>query len=355
MGLKTITGIPASATIRLEIAADHFERFYHAANTDRLRLIDVEQWGSAVWISMVSAFSGCQNLNISATDMPNLSLATKMDLMFANCFILNGPANIGSWDTDNITNMNLMFLGAFAFNQDISNWNTSNVSSMFRMFIDAPVFNQPIGNWDVGNVKNMERMFQGAMAFNQDLSAWNTAGVTSMKGLFFNATSFNQSLGDWSLNTAVDMEEMLDNSGLDCDNYTATLQGWNSNPSTPAGRTLGASGLLYGSHTEAARDNLIQSKGWSISGDSFDPNCQPTAVHTPILKEVVLYPNPTSGDLLVAGLENGQYRIYDLLGKQVDSGSIRSGSIRMDRLPAGIYAVVLIAYGQTMTVKVVKR
>ena len=41
-----------------------------------------------------------------------------------------------------------------------------------------------IGSWDTSQVVDMESMFSGAAAFNQDISAWNTAKVTTMESMF---------------------------------------------------------------------------------------------------------------------------------------------------------------------------
>ena len=90
-------------------------------------------------------------------------------------------------DRSNVTDMSLLFLELYQFNDDISNWNVSNVTDMSRMFWKAKSFNQPLGNWErnyankeistLKNVTNMEHMFYRAEAFNQDLKSWNIKEV----------------------------------------------------------------------------------------------------------------------------------------------------------------------------------
>ena len=407
-------GVAGTYTIRLR---GDFPAIYFLGGGDCQKLLDVTQWGDIAWTSMEFAFAGCSNLNISATDLPDLSGVMSMAYMFHACAILNSPANIGNWDTenvidmnslfltaevfnqpigswntDNVTNMSYMFsttafnqpIGAWntanvtdmsymfsattafnqpigswntanvinmssmfnaatafnqpigtwdtgrvsdmnemfsltgAFNQPIGNWNTANVGYMNYMFLFADAFNQPIGNWNTANVLEMLGMFNAATAFNQPIGNWNTAKVTTMLvmfannnvfnqpignwntvsvtsmgsmfgnnnvfnqpignwntanvtdmfGMFNGATAFNRSLSNWTINASADLGFMFNNSGMDCDNYSATLIGWNNNPLTPGGRTLGATGLLYGNNAAAARTNLMTNKGWSINGDN---------------------------------------------------------------------------------------
>jgi len=210
---QTISGLPTGATISLRIEPTNLTRF--AGNsTDKARLVEVEQWGTAAWTSFQVSFGGCSNLtNISATDTPTLSSTTTMANMFEGCRNLSNITNIGSW-------------------------NVSNVTAMTSMFKDC-------------------------YKFNQDISGWNTASVTSMQNMFGSAKVFNQNLGNWTLKSGVNLSGMLSNCGMDCDNYSATLIGWSTQSTT--GRTLGSTGNTYGAYASAARTTLTVTNGWTIT------------------------------------------------------------------------------------------
>jgi surface protein len=201
----------------------------------------------------------------------DVSSVTNMSNMFKNASAFNQP--IGDWDVSNVTNMSSMFENASAFNQPIGNWDVSNVNNMTSMLSSAAGFNQPIGNWNVSNVDYMSNMFAFNPTFNQPIDTWDVSNVTEMSSMFENASAFNQPLGNWTLNASVDMSGMLIGSGLDCSNYSNTLIGWAANPATPPGRVLEADGKTYGQTAELARDYLITTKSWTITGDSLDATC----------------------------------------------------------------------------------
>ena len=78
---------------------------------------------------------------------------------------------IADWDVSAVTNMVNMFLGATAFNQDISGWDVRAVTNMGEMFHDATAFTQNITGWntaalDAQHLSGASFMFKGATAWN---------------------------------------------------------------------------------------------------------------------------------------------------------------------------------------------
>ena len=201
---------------------------FSSSGGDNEKIIEIEQWGDIQWRSFVNAFPRCTNLTVTASDSPDLTNVTELNGMFIFCESLQGSAAFANWDVSTITNMSAMFQGAPLFDQDISNWDVSKVSNMRFMFAGASSFNQNLGSWDISQITNMASMF---------------SGVT-----------------------------------LSTENYDATLTGW-STLDTNAGETQIPQNITLdgGSSTycdsEAARQELIDTNGWTITDAGKDPNC----------------------------------------------------------------------------------
>ena len=199
-------------TIRISgtFPAIYFNDQYSNSWGDRGKILAVNQWGSSMnWKSFAYAFAWCINLEIVATDLPNLTSVYDMSNMFEGCSHLYGNTSLNFWNTSSVKIMKSMFEGASHFNQDISSWNTSSVKNMSRMFRNAKAFNQNISSWNTSAVTDMSGMFYGTDVFNQDISALNTAAVTTMVEMFAYTTSFNQNLNGWNTSSVTDMSYMF--------------------------------------------------------------------------------------------------------------------------------------------------
>ena len=369
--------------------------FFYSTNANRQKIISIDQWGTQQWTSMAFAFYGCSNLAGQASDAPDLSLVKKMSGMFNGATSFNQDIStwnvgrvtnmsfmfyfassfnqdISAWDVGQVTNMIAMFAGATSFNQDIGAWDVRHVVYMYDMFAYASSFNQDIGawgvgqvtdmsfmfhnassfnqdisTWDVGQVADMNYMFHGATSFNQDIGTWDVRQVTYMDYMFANATSFNQNLGNWVFNEMAFLGSMLDNSGLDCHNYSASLIGWAANPATPSGRQIKASTLQYGTNAVASRDSLIDILDWTITGDT--PSGVDCTGSVPVespdkADKPIIAPNPANTFIRVIDLPDGvlDYSITDMYGRLLSKGQCHTNEeILVEYLLKGIYQIWL--------------
>jgi len=186
--------------------------FNNSGIGDRAKIYTVEQWGEISFLSMESAYEGCTNLTISATDNPDLSSVTDMGYMFHDASSLIG-ITLSGWDTSNITSMMYLFGYAVSFNGNISSWNVENVEGMEAMFYGAATFNQDLSGWVVADVTTMQMMFNRAESFNQNIGNWNVSSVTTMSAMFWNAYAFNQDLSGWDVSSNPDHSSFSGNWG----------------------------------------------------------------------------------------------------------------------------------------------
>jgi surface protein len=261
------------------------------------RLRKVTQWGNIEWASMEAAFKGCPNLDITATDTPDLSNTNSTAEMFRSCYNMAGNTAFSAWDVSTITNMESMFYEAVAFDQPINSWNVSNVTTMENMFRETS-FNQALNNWNVGNVETMKGMFSYNNDFNQSLNTWNVSRVTNMEELFesttfnqplhnwdvsnvenmkrmFGNSLFNQNLGSWDISSAINMANIFRDSALSLENYDNTLIGWatldTGEMQIPINISIGANSQYC--YSETKRQELIDTYSWTISDDGLDITC----------------------------------------------------------------------------------
>ena len=225
----TFTGGAGNYTVKI---SGLFPRIYFANGGDRLKLLEVQNWGNIVWGSdFRNAFFGCSNMNITATDSPDLSNTTLISAFLYNCSSLNA---------------------------DLGNWDVSNCTSMVGMFQGATIYQgQGLENWDVSNVTNMSSMFR--------------------------LTNFDNNIGSWQLNSGLTTMDSIFRSGAlpSSANYTDSIVGWANyvftngapfsvNMASQFGKTFDTSrsGGANFADAGAARTYLTTTAGWTISSDT---------------------------------------------------------------------------------------
>ncbi|MEW7289147.1 BspA family leucine-rich repeat surface protein [Aquimarina sp. 2304DJ70-9] len=285
-----------AGTYTIKIIGD-FPRIYFNNLGDKDKIISVNQWGVIEWASMESAFYGCTNLTVDASDTPDLTNSSTLRAMFKGTTnLIDVQGTLPFWNVSTIVDFGQMFMNTDKFNTSLISWNFSVAEDFSEMFRGAKVFNQLLGN--PFKAKTFEGMFRDAVAFNQPLF-WDTPDVISLKNMFNGATSFDQNLGFFTINSVTDMTGMFSNAGLSIQNYDQTLAGWflerNVNDTRPNNITFDAGSSQYCLAGDII-EKLTNDHGWQITDSG--PGCDESDVFvmTWDLTSENRFTMPTSGN-----------------------------------------------------------
>ena len=347
-------GVSGTYTIRIQ---GSFPSIYFNASMDRQKILSIDQWGTIGWSSMYRSYNGCTFVQVSASDSPDLSGVTSMEAMFEGAGSVN--ANLNSWNTTNVTNMNSLFATS-NFNGDISSWNTANVTNIGGMFATNPAFNQDLSGWDVSSATDASGMFSGATSFNQNIGGWNTGGLADTSGMFsfatnFNqdisgwdtssvgdmtamfayATSFNQNIGGWNVSAVTDMTSMFDGVTLSTNNYDLLLAGWSAQALQP-GVVFSAGNSQYCNAVD--RSSIVTSYAWAIT-DGGPAVCSAPVVLTSLASNITatsatasaIITSDGGGPITDTGLEYGPTASYGNTAS-IGAGIVGDNPINMQNL-----------------------
>lgn len=298
----------APGTYEVTISGGDIQGWRFANGGDRRKILDVSNWGNLT-ITTDQAFYGCNNLDVSATDAPNIA-STSLAFMFRFCKLTNFDAsafdvagvlnlsfmfagdnggaknefngNINNWNVSSCTNMQGMFSYNSHFNQPLDNWDVSNAvigstsPASFGMFEGATAFNQNINAWNVSSRSDFGKVFRLASAFNQPLNNWDMSSATSLSAMFQSATVFNQDISAWDIDLISNMSNFMQSiTGLSTANYDALLVAWEAQLQStyPGGAgypytiniNFGGSKYTAASAAATARASLVTNFGWTIT------------------------------------------------------------------------------------------
>jgi hypothetical protein len=179
------------------VGGGHLNGFSFNESGDRLKLINVSQWGTALSLGNTGGyFEGTGAWTNTASD--TLTLPANCSQLFRLSAFNSSVANM---DASGVTNMtgafqettafNQVFSDSDAFSQDLYSWDVASCTNFESMFQSA-VFNSSLADWELtaSNV-SLKNMFNANTTFNQPLTSWTTSGVTDLDGTFKGATAFN--------------------------------------------------------------------------------------------------------------------------------------------------------------------
>ena len=269
-GDTTIT-FPSAGTYDIEITGD-FPRIYFNNTRDKNKLVDIKQWGSIVWSSMVVAFQGCNSLTtVTATGSPDLSNVTDMNNMFQGCGNLI-TLDVSTWDTSSTTNMDaIFFLCQDLTTLDVSNLDVSKVTTMDAMFgYCSSLTTLDVSGFDTSKVTIMSATFFGCNQLTTlDVSNWNTSSTTNMGDMFGGCTSLTTiDVSLWDVRVCTKFTSFMTSSpGMTTPIYDQTLINWSAQTlQTGEYIDFGGSQYTLGGAAEAAHDVLTDPpNNWVIT------------------------------------------------------------------------------------------
>ncbi len=331
-----------------------FPRIYFNNRGDRTKILEVKQWGSQAWTSMEQAFAGCSKLNITATDVPDLTAVRSMKGMFQSS-LLETANRINDWNTGSVTNMDFVFAYTTVFNQNINSWDTNKVTSMNRMFSGATAFNQDLSGWKTGAVTQMLSLFSNASKFNQDISGWDTGRVNNMFSLFYAAFAFDQDLSGWDISAVTNMTEMFTGVTLSTANYDSMLDSW-SKQAVRSNVPFDGGNSKYCDLGEAGRA-VLEGEGWSFSDGGKDTEiiCGTLGTSESAYNPWAIYPNPVKNRVYVSGSTvPKRIEVFGIDGRKLlDESDV--DNVGVEQLNNGMYLVKLSASnGSSQVFKLIK-
>lgn len=86
---------------------------------------------------------------------------------------------------------------------------------------------------------------------------------------------------------------------------------------------------------------------------NYAPLLLPESAHQQLNTNISIYPNPAQNTLTIAGAENANFTITDIMGRVVDKRTLKTNTISIEHIPNGMYIVTLtLANGNVYSQKI---
>jgi hypothetical protein len=307
----------SSGTYTITISGTTLQGWTFQNAGDKAKITGISNWGLFDFTE-TRTFQGCVNMDITATDVPNISgtdftsnfynadgITTVQDWSkwsmsgvtnYTNCFAENGSfnGNLGGWVHSSVTSVSKMLNNATSFNgTGLNTWDTSGVTTWTEFARGATSFDSDVSGWvvngamtsaflgcssfegsgcstwDVSGMTSASALFSQCVLFSNNISGWNTSSCTNMTSMLRNCDAFNRDISSWDINQVSAFANfMTDAIGLETALYDALLIAWDAQGTMSYTGTVNFGGSKYtaGGAAEAARTSLISKWGGIIDG-----------------------------------------------------------------------------------------
>lgn len=177
---------------------------------DKLKVTSIDNWGSIAWHSFQFAFSGCSNMELLATDYPDLTTNSvgNVSQIFRTCNSITS-VDMTQWDFSNVINMSLMFQGLNSVTEiNLTGLDTSNNTTLNQTF--SGVATDTVIGLDTHNIENctnFSNMFFSSRLstseYDKLLIAW--AGQDAVNSLAVNFGTSQYTLGSAAATSRADL------------------------------------------------------------------------------------------------------------------------------------------------------
>ena len=308
---------PGTKIIRItENVVGGFPQIYFNWGSEKDKLLQVSRWGGGKWLSFEGAFSGCQNLTITATDaataltgvvtnfsrawsycssltsfpLLNTAAGTDFSLAWSHC---SGLTNFPLLNTAAGTDFSLAWFGCrgltgFPLLSTAAGTNFHYTWAYCSSLTSFPLLNTAAGT-----------DFSGAWAYCSSLTSFpflNTAAGMDFSGAWADCTSLTYF-------PAQRLENMYRGVGcfrgvsLTPDSYSALLIGLAAN-NFNVGIWFDGGNSMYNASAIAARNTLVIDRGWTITDGGL--------ITTPVI----------TSDLIAPGIAGTTF-LYQIVGSNV--------------------------------------
>lgn len=153
-----------SAAGQYVVSISGFNNIFYNNTNDGSKVLEIQQWGDSIWITMNRAFWNCSNMIHTATDLPNTSGAT----IFNSAFRDSGITALPLLDTSSATAIEAICYGCSNLDS-VPLIDTSSVLSCFIAFSNCGVISS-FATLDLTSMTNGTSVLLGSTLTTTDYS-----------------------------------------------------------------------------------------------------------------------------------------------------------------------------------------